>query len=187
MYFHGDYKDNQYTFLSHSADGLHFTAQPQPLGPFYFRVFCYQQTWYALAKTIHAPGGGVLLRSGDGITPFEVGQDLIPRMRHAAVRLQEDELEIFFTCGEESPEVIYVTKMSLSETGVVGDQEQQLKSCGPSCLMKGQTCPYCGLNSALLQGPHINYAIQRFFAVIIKIIYSTLLLAKHPYVLHNLL
>jgi len=55
MYFHGvagealDFR-GQRSFVALSEDGLHFKAKPEPLGPFYFRVFQHENNYYAIAK-----------------------------------------------------------------------------------------------------------------------------------------
>ena len=87
--------------------------QPEVLGPFYFRVFRYKDFYYALAKTIENEGGGVLLRSKDGMTPFEAGKNILPRMRHAAVRVNKDKLHIVYSRGHDMPEHLLLSSMTL--------------------------------------------------------------------------
>ena len=55
-----------------SKDGLHFKASEEVLGLFYFRVFRWQEAWFAMAK------GGLLYRSKDGLTGFEQGPNPFP-------------------------------------------------------------------------------------------------------------
>ncbi len=52
MYFHGVAKamPGQWTGVAHSKDGIRFTAKPDLLGKFYFRVWQWQGHWYAIAK-----------------------------------------------------------------------------------------------------------------------------------------
>ena len=114
MYFHGVFGDSQRTFRATSQDGLRFAASNEDLGPFYFRAFMYRDCWYSVAKTTAAPGGGVLLRSQDGIRKFEVGPEIIPQQRHAAVLGLKDELQIFYSRGEDCPERILVSTMNLA-------------------------------------------------------------------------
>ncbi|MFT5472595.1 MAG: hypothetical protein ACI9OU_000689 [Candidatus Promineifilaceae bacterium] len=76
MYFRGVTDDGQRSFLATSPDGLRFHALSEVLGPFCFRTFQHDGAWFAIAKTTDAPGGGVLLRSPDGIQPFEQGPDI---------------------------------------------------------------------------------------------------------------
>ncbi len=113
MYFHGCTSQGQRSFRATSTDGLHFVAETAILGPFYFRVFQHEGAWFAIAKTTDAPGGGVLLRSPDGIAPFERGQDILPQQRHVALLKQNDRLEIFYSRGEDCPERILLSTMRL--------------------------------------------------------------------------
>ncbi|MCP4256950.1 MAG: hypothetical protein GY774_05395 [Planctomycetes bacterium] len=114
MYFHGCTPKGQRTFRAVSPDGLHFHASSVVLGPFYFRVFRHETAWFAIAKTTDAPGGGVLLRSRDGITTFERGPDILPTQRHVAVLKKDDTLHVFFSRGGDCPERILVSTMSLN-------------------------------------------------------------------------
>ncbi len=113
MYFHGVTHDGQRSFVATSSDGLHFNASAVVLGPFYFRVFKHKLAWFAIAKTTDAPGGGVLLRSSDGAGAFERGPDILPNQRHVAVLKRDDNLHIFFSRGEDCPERILMSTMSL--------------------------------------------------------------------------
>ena len=115
MYFHGGTPNGQRSFRAVSSDGLHFHASSNVLGPFYFRVFEHKGEWFAIAKTSDAPGGGVLLRSPDGIAAFERGPDILPKQRHVALLKQEDDtLHIFYSRGEDCPERILLSTMRLS-------------------------------------------------------------------------
>jgi hypothetical protein len=114
MYFHGVTHDGQRSFVASSLDGLHFDALPEVLGPFYFRAFQHNAAWYAIAKTTDAPGGGVLLRSPDGIQRFKQGPDILPNQRHVAVLKRDNALTIFFSRGQDCPERILVSTMSLT-------------------------------------------------------------------------
>jgi hypothetical protein len=113
MYFHGPswpLQLRQVTYLATSGDGLHFTASPAKLGPPYFRVFCHDGWFYAVAKQGKT---GVLLRSRDGVGPFEPGPEILPTMRHAALLKECDTLWIFFSRIGDAPESILVAPLSL--------------------------------------------------------------------------
>lgn len=114
MYFHGVTDDGQRSFLATSPDGLHFDVLPETLGPFYFRAFQHETAWFAIANRTDAPEGGVLLRSPDGIQPFEQGPDILPNQRHVAVLKRGNVLHVFFSRGEDCPERILVSTMSLA-------------------------------------------------------------------------
>lgn len=111
LYFHGrtGYKPDggqiQGTRVATSRDGLHFTVKEPELGPAYFRVFEQAGTFYALARA------GELLRSPDGIEPFEsrgIPEGLPENIRHVALwRRSDDRLTLFHTVIGEAPEVIY--------------------------------------------------------------------------------
>ncbi|HYG65492.1 MAG TPA: hypothetical protein VEL74_23120 [Thermoanaerobaculia bacterium] len=116
LYFHGPASETdrarQVTFLATSPDGLHFTASPRELGPFYFRVFGHGGQRYALAK--EGDRTGVLLRSADGETPFERGPEILPRMRHAAVLVRGDVAWIVFSRLGDAPESLLFAPLRLT-------------------------------------------------------------------------
>lgn len=114
MYFHGVTDGGQRSFLANSPDGLCFHAMPKVLGPFYFRTFHHEAVWFAIAKRTDAPGGGLLLRSVDGVEPFEEGPHILPNQRHVAVLKRNNTLYIFFSRGEDCPERILVSTMPLT-------------------------------------------------------------------------
>lgn len=112
MYFHGDLEGHEYqfTFLAHSVDGLKFTAGTQPLGPSYFSVFQHGGWFYTVTKI---KGEGRLWRSRDGVTMFEEGPALIPRMRHSGVKVDGESLYLFYTRIGDAPERIFVTRIDM--------------------------------------------------------------------------
>lgn len=114
MYFHGISDGGQRSFLATSPDGQRFYAFTEALGPFYFRTFQHEKEWFAIAKRTDAPGGGVLMRSPDGIKAFEKGPNILPRQRHAAVLKRGKILHIFFSRGKDCPERILASTMSLT-------------------------------------------------------------------------
>jgi len=114
MYFHGCTAESQRTFRATSPDGVRFRAASDALGPFYFRVFRHGGAWYAIAKRTGMPGGGVLLRSSDGIQRFEQGPDILPNQRHVALWKRNDVLQIFFSRGGDCPERILASTMRLT-------------------------------------------------------------------------
>ncbi|MGI8745524.1 MAG: hypothetical protein ACR2NN_23715 [Bryobacteraceae bacterium] len=119
MYFHcpaeGTGKDieQQKTLLATSPDGLRFTPKLTPLGPAYFRVFHWKNSYYAIARA------GVFLRSRDGVTPFEQGPTLFNEdpnliLRHAAVDIRGDRLSVYYSRIGDSPERILVSQIALT-------------------------------------------------------------------------
>ena len=113
MYFHSVHSSGgQKSSVAFSHDGIHFTCDGKALGDFYFRVFKWQKSYYAIAKDLDI--GGRLLRSSDGISPFEKCRDIIPRMRHAAVLLTDSTAFVFYSRGQDAPEHILISAFHLS-------------------------------------------------------------------------
>ena len=117
-YYHAWAADNnntQVTFVALSSNGLDFVALPHQLGRPYFRVFKYNDWYYALSKDYYR--GGMFQRSpvADGFSQeFEYGNSCIDRKRHSAVWVQGDNLYIFYTRVRDMPEAIYITRVSLN-------------------------------------------------------------------------
>ncbi len=120
MYFHcpavsgGDVNiGQQKTFRAASADGLHFVADTQALGPAYFRIFRWGDYYYTLVRA------GMLLRSRDMRSPFEPGPTLIAAdsgriLRHAAVDLRGNVLRVYYSRIGDRPERILLSEVKLS-------------------------------------------------------------------------
>jgi len=114
MYYHGmPIPDTgapyQMTYVALSDDGLDFESLPDQLGLFYFRVIELGDWHYAFAK--YKNDGGVIYRSRDGLTDFEEGPRILPRVRHKALWLHDDKLYIFFSRGGDEPEHIVVSRI----------------------------------------------------------------------------
>jgi hypothetical protein len=111
MYYHGcrlPDKPHQFQRVAVSRDGLNFKARPEVLGTFYWRTFKWRGQHYALAM----PGKFYRLR--DGLTCYEEGPTLFtPDMRHAAVRLTGDTLQVFYTNADDCPERILLATIEL--------------------------------------------------------------------------
>ena len=114
MYFHQPTPTGgprgQGSYLALSSDGLLFQARPEYLGLFYFRVFQHGGWHYALAK--YHNDGGILHRSRDGLTQFETGPRVLPRVRHTAVWVHDGQLYVFYSRGGDAPEHILVSRVS---------------------------------------------------------------------------
>lgn len=114
MYYHADPRPGkeapyQMSYVALSVDGLHFESMPDALGLFYFRVFQRDGWHYALAK--YKNDGGVIYRSRDGLTDFEEGPRILPRVRHKALWEHNDQLYVFFSRGFDEPEHILVSRV----------------------------------------------------------------------------
>lgn len=122
MYFHGPAKatSGQKTFVAVSPDGLGFKASDEILGIFYWRVFRWENWWYAMGK------GGLLYRSRDGLTQFEQGPNPFPGSdlrdqnynnagpRHLALHRVGGTLWIYYSSIGDSPERILRSRIELT-------------------------------------------------------------------------
>ena len=116
LYYHGLTPEErvQHTRVAIATDGVHFTATQEPVGrgSAYWRIFRYQNWWYALAMP------GKLLRSRDGVSTFEPGPQLFPTSPtqvHSAVLLKGDLLTVFYTRAGDMPERLARAKASWME------------------------------------------------------------------------
>lgn len=121
MYFHanvrgvGLYRDQgQMTYVASSRDGLHFTTHPAQLAPFYLRVFRHEADgfYYGIAKNDNMDA--VLVRSRDGLSPFERGHSFLLHMRHIAFYKRDTTLYLFYTKAFDAPERIYGATIDLT-------------------------------------------------------------------------
>ena len=122
MYFHGPAKagGGQKSFVAVSKDGLNFKASDEVLGQFYFRVFRWQDAWFAMAK------GGLLHRSQDGLTQFVPGANPFPGSetrdenanapgpRHVALHRVGNELRVYHSNIGDAPERILCSRVQLT-------------------------------------------------------------------------
>lgn len=115
MYFHGKRAGgtkNQQTGLAVSRDGVSFAVTASNLGQPYFRVFELEHTIYAIAKRGNT--GGVLLRALSPEGPYEEGDEIVPRMRHAAVLpWAKREVLVFYSLMSDTPERILVSSLNI--------------------------------------------------------------------------
>ena len=109
MYFHGlEDVGMQVSRVAVSHNGIDFEAQPEILGPSYFRIFSHHDMTYALAMP------GQFYRSKDGLRAFEPGPVLFnPKMRHSALLKRGNELLVFWTQVGEAPERILLSRIDI--------------------------------------------------------------------------
>lgn len=114
MYFHGVSKDNlgQWSGVAYSCDGIQFTAKPDLLGKFYFRVWHWQNHWYALAKN-NNEGWGELYRAPHPDGPFELRGNFLKDMRHASVLMEGHWLRVFYSRVGDAPERILMASVDM--------------------------------------------------------------------------
>lgn len=148
MYFHqpppqGSGLKGQMTWAALSKDGLDFEARDEVLGLFYFRVFEYDGHHYAFAK--YHNDGGILYRSRDGLTEFEPGPRILPRVRHMALWHDSDNdiLYVFYSRGLDKPEHLMV-----SHVENLSDPWRQWRFSEPVSILKPQT-DWEGVNEPL--------------------------------------
>lgn len=115
MYFHGPSptQNGQQSFIATSLDGLNFKASDVQLGLPYFSVFRYDGYYYAIGK--RRDETGVLYRSKDGITPFEEGPSIIPKIRHSSLAVDGDYLYIYYSRIGDRPERILMSVAKLDK------------------------------------------------------------------------
>lgn len=118
MYFHspvGNDLREQYSFRAVSKDGITFKVDTTILGASYFRVFQWKDTYYAIART------GQLYRSSDGGRTFESGPNPFSKrqtrsnyLRHAAVKVDGDNLLVFYSNIGDRPEHVLLSVIRLN-------------------------------------------------------------------------
>lgn len=111
MYFHGlESKGRQLTRIAVSRDGINFKANPEILTPPYLRVFYYNGYYYGMSMP------GIFYRSLNGLNQFEGGSRLFPvSMRHSALRVVDNQLQVFWSQVGDSPEKILLSRIELTE------------------------------------------------------------------------
>jgi hypothetical protein len=139
MYYHGcclESPPGQVTRLAVSSDGLDFTAKPEVIGSYYWRVFYWNNYWY----TLEMPG--VFRRSSDGISNFEKGPQLFFNdMRHCAVQLNNNELDVFYSNREDCPEHILRATVFLTNDWLKWRRTKEQSILTPEHTYEGTDCP----------------------------------------------
>lgn len=152
MYFHGIYEKQQLTFVARSADGLQFAAGTTPVGPFHMRVFRHGEYWYGYAKNRHTDG--MLVRSSDGIEPFEEGPHFLPRVRHVALLPHGPErLIMFYTRAGDAPESILATCFDLREDWLQWQPQGEVIVLAPEESWEGARLPVAPSASGSIDEP----------------------------------
>jgi hypothetical protein len=127
----------QYTQVSESSDGIHFTARPAISRQSYLRVFAHGNEFFAISRL------GQLLRSPDLFSSFELGPDpfrdepYARRVRHVALLPRDGKLEVFLSFIGDAPEGIWHTTISLN-----GDWTQW-KASGNEEVLKPEASYEC--------------------------------------------
>lgn len=120
LYFHcplnHEGKKGQYSLRATSVDGVQFNPDTTVLGESYFRVFDWKGTHYAVARA------GQFYRSTDGGLTFEEGPNTFNKiqnkqnyLRHSALKVEGDNLLVFYSKIGDKPESILLSKIKLTD------------------------------------------------------------------------
>lgn len=123
LYFHSRSKKlgrQQLTFVATSKNGINYKLKNlNPVAPFYFRIFKYNNIYYGLTK------GGDLFSSKNKFLNFKFKKNIFNKyndryhnkrgsIRHLCLLIREEYLEVFFTKIGDKPERIYRGILNLS-------------------------------------------------------------------------
>lgn len=146
LYFHCPIKNGgQSTMVAFSKDGLHFSPRPAILGISYYRVFQWDGAYYGIDRA------GMILRSRDGLTPFEKATDALARaaedkaigasFRHGAVKLDGNRLSVYLCRVGDTPECIRLSKITLTPDPATWKASPPVKVLEPETDYEGVTMP----------------------------------------------
>jgi hypothetical protein len=129
-----------------SSDGINFDPRPGVIGGPYLRVFRRDGAYIAIDDQ------GQLLRSPDGIEPFQIISQAVKRIagdaqkrtsfRHGCVSLNGDTLAVFFTRIGDAPERILLTQVALA------DEPSKWRASSPIVVLAPER-EYEGVGAAL--------------------------------------
>ena len=147
MYFHcavyvgGDRAEGssfpQRTLLARSDDGLAFASDTEHLGRAYFRIFRWDNSYHAMAMP------GIFYRSDDGVSDFVEGPTLFDRtMRHSAVRVDGDTLQIFYTAVGDIPERILLSQVTMTPDWMTWEASEPIVVLEPEEDWEGASLPF---------------------------------------------
>jgi len=164
MYYHGcclPQPPHQVTRLAVSTDGIHFQVREEVLGPSYWRTFQWRGWHYALAMP------GRLYRSADGMTGWQEGPQIFPdagtsivdgkemtrTMRHSAVRLAGNTLQVFYSNRCDNPERILMATIDLSGDWTGWQPSQPIEVLSPETDWEGANEPHVPSRSGSVHHP----------------------------------
>ncbi len=153
MYFHGADSATggggaQSTRVALSDDGLKFKARTERLGNPYLRAFRWQNRHYSLAMP------GVFYRSEDGLSSFQQGPTLFtPNMRHSAISVRGNQLNVFFTVVGDAPERIRLSTIELTNDWMSWKPTAPIDVLAPEFLWEGSDMPLVPSSRGLVHGP----------------------------------
>ena len=137
MYYHGiEPKQEQKTRAALSTDGIHFTARPEILGDFYFRVIEYGGWHYAVARS------GKCYRSRNPLRGFQPGPQISDeRFRHCALRVDGSRLLVFYSLIGSRPEHILLSTVDLAADWTAWAMSEPVSVLEPEMPYEGTELP----------------------------------------------
>ena len=137
MYYHGLQSDGYQTSrVACSKDGIHFIPKPDVISFSYLRVFYYTDWYYGICMP------GIFYRSRNGINNFERGPILFNRnMRHSALRVNKNILQVFWTQVGDTPERILLSIIDISEDWTGWKESTPIEILRPEKKWEGGNLP----------------------------------------------
>lgn len=140
MYFHGREKNGgQYTYFAKSRDGLSFVVGREPIAPPYLRAFKFEEQLFGVAMVGNS--GGVILRATGHGKKFTPTQKVLPRMRHASVKVTSTGFQLFYTEKFAMPERIIVSEFGYDAAARRFDWKASYLLAKPHNLFEGINAP----------------------------------------------
>jgi hypothetical protein len=100
------------------------------------RAFKWDGYTYALGMP------GIFYRSRDGLTCFEQGPTrFTPHMRHAALNLEGNRLQVFYSNAHDAPERILLSTVELSADWMTWQPTPPVTLLHPACDYEGSSLP----------------------------------------------
>jgi hypothetical protein len=126
----------QRSFVATSIDGIHFESGREVLGSSYMRAWRWDGHVYAVGMP------GVFFRSQDGLTGFERGPTLFSEdMRHTAVQLDGDRLQVFYSNAHDCPERILASTVALEPDWMSWTASEPVPVLEPETAYEGAHLP----------------------------------------------
>lgn len=137
MYFHGlEGLGRQVTRVATSLDGIAFTALAETVEHTYLRVVHHRGRWLGLAMP------GQFYESPNGIDTWRAGPRLfVDEMRHSALRLRDDVLEVFWTRVGDAPERVLLSTIDISGDWADWTVEHEVEILRPERTWEGADAP----------------------------------------------
>jgi hypothetical protein len=143
----------QNTQSAESSDGLHFTVKPAITKTSYLRVFQRDGYFYGIARL------GLLLRSRDPFTSFEVGPNVFRsgpsagRVRHVALLQKGSTLYVFFTSIGDAPERVMMSTVDVSGDWQTWKASEPIELLRPSAQYECTNLPNEPSDAGDIKGP----------------------------------